>query len=295
MSWYQRSKCKYMMQQWQIITNNALHSCTERICHNIRYSGGTTNGDVARLRKYLLLLAVSQGYVLTLLPTLEQNAESEEVWNDLRSLLYDVFNPVGNFGGPTLTWNSHKFDKQMQNRDAESKTIGRKGIEIKESHSRLQFSPNVLSLFVETRVSLTSPTVVVMSPYVNCRKLLRQRVWDEKALGTNNNPGVIGSMLGLGVGETGRDTSLCHLEYHIFPYKIKEGIPSTADSEDVLSEGIFSHQQHRNAEDGDRIVTHITTDDVRQLLEVLSSKVCNIIEYVVRNEYTLILDLLSCV
>jgi len=130
----------------------------------------------------------------------------------------------------------------------------------------------VLSLFLETRADTALQRVYMMSPRVNHRNLHLERVWNDKS---SENPGVIGTLLGLGNGETYRDKSLSENDYHIFPYTVKERSEQDAlssDSERVFSEHVFSHQKVLN--NTSSIVAHIDARDVKNLLNILELSVC---------------------
>jgi hypothetical protein len=156
--------------------------------------------------------------------------------------------------------------KKAKRKEYTSSTVGSK------PYSEFHFSPNVLSLFLETRADPVLQKVHMMSPRVNHRNLHHDRVWNSKS---SENPGVIGTLLGLANGETQRDKSLSENDYHIFPYTVKErseGGTLLSDSDLVFSEHVFSHQKDLN--NTTRIVTHIDACDVKRLLNILELPVC---------------------
>jgi hypothetical protein len=253
--------------------------------------------EVFRFHITLLLMAVSQSCVLTVLSEIISSIRNKQISTVLKESYRFLFLPVSTYyGNRANDWSSSELDDNIKTSYDESGPSIYNEVDMQEDQSILQFSPNVMSLFLETHFSPASRYLTVMSPHVNYRKLKLHRVWCQEAIETNknydesnDNPGVIASMLGLGFGDTQRDVSLAKLEYHIFPYKIKEsGVldspSSTAESDLVVSEGIFSHQRKIYTEVGNGIVTHIAVDDVLDLLEVLSSGVSVTVCYIVRTE-----------
>lgn len=253
-----------------------------------------------------LLMAVSQSCVLTMIPEIMKAIQQKDFSIRLRHSYNRLFLPISLYYSERINnWSSFELDNEIETGCDKSRRTIYTSIDVQKDHSKLQFSPNVMSLFLETHLSPASRYLTVMSPHVNYRKLKLHRVWCQEAIETNqkyvgstDNPGVVASMLGLGFGDTKRDVSLASLEYHIFPYKSKESkvldsLSSTAESDLVLSEGIFSHQRKKYAEDSQCIVTHITVDDVRDLLEVLSDGVSITVCYMVTIEcisnYTFVL------
>jgi hypothetical protein len=229
------------------------------------------NEEQENIFNALLLYAVSQGCVY------EMNFFVKSMWDaetieelKVPSFLHAGTKPLQHCGGEN--WCIRKSNNQIDSSNTGKKQKIPNYVKLDSDRNfQLLCSPNFLSLFLETYASPASPNPVLMSPRVNHRNLHFQRIWDARP--KSKDPGVIASMLGLRVGGTIRDVSLADLPYHIFPYKITEQSPNNAsDSELVFSEGVFSRE--KNFQFFCRIVTHITVDDVQQLLNVLSSKVC---------------------
>lgn len=233
------------------------------------------DGKAENLLNALLLCAVSQGCVedtKTVVKSMYQDKRSKEL--KMPSFLDAVTKPLRHCGGINWRTNNHVDGSET----GEKQTVYEYRETAKMYNFTLPCSPNFLSLFLETYASPKSGSAVLMSPRVNHRNLHIKRLWG--ATPTSKDPGVISTMLGLRVGEIIRDSSLTDLAYHIFPYKITE-LPkkddegpstSTSDSGLVLSEGVFS--RGKDIKYSCRIVTHITVEDVQELLNVLSSKVC---------------------
>jgi len=234
------------------------------------------NEKVENLFNALLLYAVSQGCVE------EMKLFVKDIWLDntkeelqVPSFLDAVTKPLQHCGGEN--WSSRKSNNQIDSSNTGRKQKIPNYVKMgNDGDFNILCSPNFLSLFLETYATPESSNPVLMSPRVNHRNLHFQRIWDARP--KSNDPGVIASMLRLRVGETIRDVSLTGLPYIIFPYTITEQMTnndadsSTSESDLVFSEGVFSCE--KDIQYGGRIVTHITVDDVQQLLNVLSRKVC---------------------
>jgi len=226
-----------------------------------------------RLCNSLLLVGVAQASVSMLGSEVEKVITNRLMHKEITRFLVSVMKPVRYSQGQSLI--SPSLDAQIKPSPAKvkgkniaSSTVGSK------PYCKLHFSPNVLSLFLETRTDLALQKVYLMSPRVNHRNLHLERVWNGKAIGTDDNPGIIATMLELGDGGTLRDTSLKE-NYVIFPYTVKERSEEDAllsDSELVFSEHVLSHQKQLN--DTDRIVAHIDEHNVKELWDILRTLVC---------------------
>lgn len=224
-----------------------------------------------RLSNSLLLVGVAQACVALLdynMKAMDKDVDPMPKWMEFAE---SVMKPLSHRQGQS--WVSCGLEgqikpslKKAKRKKSASSSVGSK------SYSDFHFSPNVLSLFLETRADPVLQKVHMMSPRVNHRNLHHDRVWNNKP---SKNPGVIGTLLGFGGVETFRDKSLSENEYHIFPYTVKERSTEDAflsDSELVFSEHVFSQQKQLN--DTTRIVAHIGASDVKNLLNILQLSVC---------------------
>jgi len=230
----------------------------------------------------LLLVAVAQGCVSMIDSQMKEALKNSFMPREMIILFESVAKPLFQLKGQN--WSSRELDEKTKTASPPlTKAKTRIPVKVVESNQyfELQFCPNVLSLFLETRVIPDLYEVVLMSPHVNHRSLHFDRVWKINVLRTNKddkNPGIIATMLNVGGNEIFRDKSLSTSNYYLFPYKIKERTPNDNSSAAVnlaFSEPVFSNRK-MYLSDATRVVVHITEDDVRQLLEVLSPKVCSL-------------------
>jgi hypothetical protein len=221
----------------------------------------------------LLLVGVAQATISMLDFEMEKTITSCIMSKEIISFVKSVMKPVSCFQGQSLI--SPSLDAQIKASPvrAEGKNIA-SSIVGSKPYCKLHFSPNVLSLFLETRADPALRKVYLMSPRVNHRNLHLERVWHGNAIGTDENPGIIATLLELGDGGTMRDTSLKE-NYIIFPYTVKERSEedvSLSVSELVFSEHVLAHQKQLNGTN--RIVAHIDAHDVKELWDILRTSVC---------------------
>jgi hypothetical protein len=145
-----------------------------------------------------------------------------------------------------------------------------------DSTPQLQFSPNVLSLFLGKSLF---PLNALSSPPVNHRPLHLQRVWSGKAIKTTQNPGMIGSLLRLqksledGISEYDtslHDASFSAMAYTILPYKVVEKCLGTSTPDCATNEYVFAHE--KNSAPG-HYPEHVSLDDLKNLITLVAKKV----------------------
>lgn len=242
-------------------------------CRAIRSTEESQVEIAQRTCESLLLVGVAQASVSMLGSEMETVINTRRMTRRIKCFLESVMKPVSYFDG--RSWSSRRLDAQITPSPvtAKGKSVASSIVENKP-YCKLYFSPNVLSLFLETRGNPSLQKVYLMSPRVNHRNLHLERVWHGKAIGTDDNPGIIATMLELGDGGTLRDRSLKE-SYVIFPYTVKERSEKDvllSDSELVFSEHVLAHQKQLN--DTNRIVAHIDTHAVKELWDILRTWVC---------------------
>lgn len=227
-----------------------------------------------RLCNSILLVGISQvcGYKLD--SQLKEAVETEgrmPVW--IKGLVESVMKPLSCCKGQN--WSSCRLDEQVKSSPPKAKVKNVAPLLVEEGrYFVVNFSPNVLSLFLETRVDLALRKVYLMSPRVNNRHLHIDRVWNGEAIKKGKDPGIIDTMLDLAVGKKNGDKSLSE-SYLFFPYAILERsavLDSQPGLELVFSEHVFSCQ--KRLDDESHICGHPRMNIYRHLLELLEQEVC---------------------
>ena len=198
--------------------------------------------------------------------------ETKTFGEDLKSRINRIFRPIQSCGG--TNWKEKGLPKDDDSEAEDAKDVKSPEKTPVTQGDRILLSPNVLSLFLEKQAF---PKMSASAPPVNHRPLRIKRVWLKDAVGTDDNPGMIGSLLGVAKDQT-HDVSFRHLDYLIFPYKATEqysasmALCSVANptSPAAASEFIFAHKKDM---DTNHYSKHVTREDVRGLLKILC-KVC---------------------
>jgi len=240
-----------------------------RIARNSNTRDGSAVGYLQRLRNSLHLVGVVEACAYKLgseLKRVVQSGRPMPRWIDV--LVELVMKPLTYCKGQN--WSSCSLDKKIISSAPKAKGENDALFLVEEKqYFQVNFSPNVLSLFLETRVDLQRRKVYMMSPRVNNRHLHLDRVWNGKAAGNDNDPGIIATMLDLGVSKKDADKSLSE-SYYIFPYTVYERSKKdepVPESELAFSEHVFSCQKGLN--DTTRVVRHPDMDVYSRLLGIL--------------------------
>jgi hypothetical protein len=241
-----------------------------RIVTNVKTHDVSAAGYMQRLCNSLVLVGAAQCCICELGSKLEKGVKSSGTmpgW--MKGLVESVMKPLSYCQGQN--WSSCRLDEQVKSSPPKGKVKNVTPTLVEEEdYFVVDFSPNVLSLFLETRTDLALQKVYMMSPRVNNRHLHLARVWNGEGIKTAKDPGIIGTMLDLAVGKKAGDKSLSE-SYIIFPYVLWDE-PNLDDPPVVYSEHVFSCQKRLN--DATRIVVHPTINVFDRLLQILVTGVC---------------------
>lgn len=239
------------------------------IVGNIKTRDASAGGYMQRLCNSLHLVGVSQACAFKLGSELKRALKSGDTMPSwMKELVESVMKPLSSCKGQN--WSSCSLDEKIKSSPpkAEGENDALFLVE-EEQYFQVQFSPNVLSLFLETRVDLKRRKVYMMSPRVNNRHLHLDRVWNRDGIKTAKDSGIIATMLDLGAGKNDADKSLSD-SYYIFPYAVSERSKQDEphpESELVFSEHVLSCQKGLN--DTTRVVRHPSRIMFLNLLKIL--------------------------
>jgi hypothetical protein len=220
----------------------------------------------------VLLMAVTHSSVAWCKEETDDIIQENRVKKDFLDLLTLVYTPFKT-AFSTSSVPSSAADTSLED-DAEEEISHNS-----EGNQNVGLSPNFLSLFVE---KVVLPKHSPASPLVNFRRLKIERVWSLDAIQNKEDPGILASLLGIGINNNQWDKSLSTLPYLVFPYKVKE---SEMQSNSNISVGLVSeaagkssnHSQLIFSQDVDcttrSVPQHTTVADFVELAHLLQ-QVC---------------------
>lgn len=182
---------------------------------------------------------------------------------------------LANGEDPVEYWDTVNESTDNPKSDKENDAI--EGKSTIEGDSKQRISPNVVSLFAERTAF---PKISLCAPAINHRYLNINRVWCIDNIQNVGNPGIIGSLLGVGTDdESLRDLTFTEMDYLVFPYKVVEkvvdscSLKSTGESASVApcNRMVFEHDMGLTTKHVPNLINH---DDLRHLIRLLS-KVSN--------------------
>jgi hypothetical protein len=184
---------------------------------------------------------------------------------ELKERLDKAFHPLQACGGSN--WRKRQTTKNKTKNDPQCKKSGKS--DGKQSTTdgllddALHLSPNVISMFLPQS---GFPKIGLDTPDVNHRALHMKRVWCKENIGTDDNPGVIGSLMGLNNKVEYRELYLSEMRFVVFPYRTAEKQLTGNDDETSACEYVFAHEKEAA---NSHLANHVSMDDAARLIGVL--------------------------